>query len=139
MKYYKNSTQNLNYNFSSSEEQYRIISSKATVIRNFPLETKIEYCTGNTCSIVSNLATNTNNKGFRLARNINDENDINENESILITKNFEKDTNTHSIVKQDNVLIIDYPDKSKYVIHSDNTKIYTSPTYKEDNTLYNRK
>ena len=131
MKHYKNSTQNLNYNFSSSEEQYRIISSKATVIRNFPLETKIEYCTGNTCSIVSNLATNTNNKGFRLARNINDENDINENESILITKNFEKDTNTHSIVKQDNVLIIDYPDKSKYVIHSDNTKIYTSPTYKE--------
>ena len=93
----------------------------------------------NTCSIISNLATNTNNKGFRLARNINDENDINENESILITKNFEKDTNTHSIVKQDNILIIDYPDKSKYVIHSDNTKIYTSPTYKEDNTLYNRK
>ena len=93
----------------------------------------------NTCLIVSNLATNTNNKRFRLARNINDENDINENESILITKNFEKDINTHSTAKQDNVLKIDYPDKSKYVIYSDNTKIYTSSTYKEDNTLYNRK
>ncbi len=133
MKHYKNvNNQSTNFSaFSLSEEQYRIISSRATVIRNFPLETKIQYCTGNTCSIMNNLATNTNNKGFRLARNINDENDINENESILITKNFEKDTNTHSIVKQDNVLIIDYPDKSKYVIHSDNTKIYTSPTYKE--------
>ena len=45
MKHYKNSTQNLNYNFSLSKEQYRIISSKATVIRNFSLETKKEYCT----------------------------------------------------------------------------------------------
>ena len=57
MKHYKNSTQNLNYNF-SSEEQYRIISGKAKEIRNFLLETKKEYCTGNTCLIVSNLATN---------------------------------------------------------------------------------
>ena len=115
----------------SKEETYRIISSKASIIKHYPLETKILYSNGNSCSIINNLATNINNKGHRVARSITEETDVSRREDIPVYKHHDPESNTNSIVREDNVIVISYPDNSRYVIHSDDTRIYTSPTVNE--------
>ena len=113
------------------EEHYRVIASKGSVIKYYPLETKILYSSGNCCSIINNLATNVNNKGNRMARSVIDETEVSERESIAISSHFDPESNTNTISREDNVIVIDYPDKSKFVIHGDDTRIYTSPTVNE--------
>ena len=115
----------------NSDENYRLIVGKGNVIRYFALETKIYYSSGNSSSIINNLCINTNNKGFRLAKNLIEENDITEREPIDLHNYYDPVSNTKTTVKEDKTIIINYPDKSKYVIHNDNTKIYISPTEKE--------
>ena len=119
------------YSLISKEETYRIISSKASIIKHYPLETKILYSNGNACSIINNLATNINNKGHRVARSITEETDVSRREDIPVYKHHDPESNTNSIVREDNVIVISYPDNSRYVIHSDDTRIYTSPTVNE--------
>ena len=115
----------------NSDENYRLIVGKGNVIRYFALETKIFYSSGNSASIINNLCINTNNKGFRLAKNLIEENDISEREPVDFHNYFDPVSSTKTTVKEDKTMIINYPDKSTYVIHNDNTKIYISPTIKE--------
>ena len=115
----------------NSDENYRLIVGKGNVIRYFALETKIYYSSGNSSSIINNLCINTNNKGFRLAKNLIEENDITEREPIDLHNYYDPVSNTKTTVKEDKTMIINYPDKSTFVIHNDNTKIYISPTIKE--------
>lgn len=57
----------------SDAEQYRIITSKASVIRYFQMEkSQIMYATGNVCTIQNGLMINTNNKGNRIAKKVED-------------------------------------------------------------------
>ena len=115
----------------NSDENYRLIVGKGNVIRYFTLETKIYYSSGNSSSIINNLCINTNNKGFRLAKNLIEENDITEREPIDLHNYYDPVSNTKTTVKEDKTMIINYPDKSTLVIHNDNTKIYISSTVKE--------
>ena len=120
-----------NFGLNANVEHYRVIASKGSVVKYFALETKILYSNGNACSIINNLATNVNNKGLRIARSVIDDSEVSERESIPISSHFDPESNTKTVVREDNVIVIDYPDTSKYVIHSDDTRIYTSPTVKE--------
>lgn len=121
---------------SSYKEKYRVITGKGSVMKVFDDQTKILYANGNTATIKDGKITNINNKGKSIVKPIPSSDseksgETTEVDGILYSEYFDKESQTDSIVRQDNVITIKYSDNSRYVIHEDNTKIFTSPTIKE--------
>jgi hypothetical protein len=56
----------------TDEEVYRITTSKASIIKQYANKTQLLYANGNVCNIMNGIAINTNNKGYRVARNLNE-------------------------------------------------------------------
>ena len=120
-----------NINNENDNENYRLISSKASVIKYMKNgEININYSSGNTTGIKDNKITNINNKGLKSTKDLST-NDVIEEEPVYYSEHYDPESLSTTIVREDNVKTIKYPDKSKIVIHNDGTKIYTSPVVKE--------
>jgi hypothetical protein len=79
------------------DELHRIITSKASVIKYHSMDKiNVMYANGNVCQIVNGLAINTNNKGLRLAKRLNDKTEY-EMDSIPITIQTDPETNSKNI------------------------------------------
>ena len=130
-KHYKNHN---NINDSQQEEEnenYRMISSKASIIKYMNNgEINILYCSGNTSSIKDGKICNINNKGQKIIKDANT-GEIDEEQPVFFSEHYDPESLSRTIVREDNVKIIQYPDGSKIVLHNDGTKIYTSATVKE--------
>ena len=130
-KHYKNHN---NLNDSKQEEEnenYRMISSKASIIRYMNNgEINILYSSGNTSSIKDGKICNINNKGQKIIKDAST-GEIEEDQPVFFSEHYDPESLSKTIVREDNVKIIQYPDGSKIVLHNDGTKIYTSATVKE--------
>lgn len=118
-------------NSNNKDEEYRIVTSKASIIKQtFTNEKKLMYSNGNVCTIANNFAINVNNKGMRLGKNL-----LTGTETVFdpipVTVQTDPESNTRSLIREDNVLQIRYPDLSQLTVHSDETKIYVYPTMEE--------
>ena len=133
-KYHENnskSKEKLNESEEEEHENYRLISSKASIIRYMNNnEIKILYSNGNTSSIKDGKICNVNNKGQKIVKDSNT-GEITEEEPIFFSEHYDPESLSRTIVREDNVKAIQYPDGSKIVLHNDGTKIYTSATVKE--------
>lgn len=110
------------------EETHRIITSKGNIFSYNKLGfVKIMYSNGNTCEINNSISVNTNNKGYRTARRLNDNYQY-ELERIDVTNQTDPESNTQTMIRSDKVMSIKYIDKSLLTIHSDGSKIYTFPS-----------
>ena len=118
----------------NEKENYRLISSKASIIRYMNNgEIKILYSSGNTSTIKNGKICNINNKGHKTLKNINT-GEIEEEEPVFFSEHYDPESLSRTIVREDNVKTIKYPDGAKIVLHNDGTKIYTSAVVKE---IYN--
>jgi hypothetical protein len=114
---------------SKNDESYRVITSKASVIRYFPFDiTTVMFSNGNVTNIQNGLSINTNNKGNRVAKRLNDGYNF-IMDSIPLTIQSDPESNTKTLIRDDKVINIKYPDKSELTIHADDTKIYTYPDH----------
>jgi hypothetical protein len=120
-------TQDTNEVMLTDNETHRIVTSKASVLKYHPLDKTVAmYANGNVCTIQNGLAVNTNNKGNRIAKRIADETMF-QMDPIPITIQSDPESNTKTLIRDDKVILIQYPDDSELTIHSDDTKIYTYP------------
>ena len=112
-------------------ENYRLISSKASIIRYMNNdEIKILYSSGNTSTIKDGKICNINNKGQKIIKDANT-GEISEEEPVFFSEHYDPESLSRTIVREDNVKTIQYPDGAKIVLHNDGTKIYSSATVKE--------
>ena len=115
-------------------ENYRLISSKASIIKYMNNnEIKILYSSGNTSTIKDGKISNINNKGQKIIKDANT-GEIIEDEPVFFSEHYDPESLSRTIVREDNVKTIQYPDGAKIVLHNDGTKIYSSAVVKE---LYN--
>ena len=115
----------------NDNENYRLISSKGSIIRYLNSgEIKILYSNGNTSSIKDGKICNINNKGQKIIKD-SSTGDITEEEPVFFSEHYDPESLSRTILREDNVKAIQYPDGSKIVLHNDGTKIYTSATVKE--------
>ena len=114
-------------------EDYRLITSKASIIRFMENGTKnILYNTGNTSEIKEGKVYNINNKGQKIIKDLST-NDIVQDESVHFIEHYDPESLSRTIVREDNVKTIIYPDGSRFALHNEGTKIYSSPVIKELN------
>ena len=113
------------------KENYRLITSKASIIKYMNSgEIKILYSSGNTSSIKEGKIYNINNKGQKIIKDSNT-GEITEEEPVFFSEHYDPESLSRTIVREDNVKTIQYPDGSKIVLHNDGTNIYTSAIVKE--------
>ena len=130
-KHYKNPNKTNEQDEENQNEDYRLISSKASIIRYMNNgEINILYCSGNTSSIKEGKIHNINNKGQKIIKDANT-GEIEEEQPVFFSEHYDPESLSRTIVREDNVKIIQYPDGSKIVFHNDGTKIYTSAIVKE--------
>ena len=137
-KHYKNDSSEEN----SLNENYRLITSKASVIRYMENgDINILYSSGNTSEIKEGKIYNINNKGQKTIKDIKTGDITNSNNEYFI-EHYDPESLSRTIVREDNVKTIIYPDGSRIALHNDGTKIYSSPIVKElnhftiENNLY---
>ena len=112
-------------------EDYRLITSKASIIKYMNNgEIKILYSSGNTSTIKEGKVYNINNKGQKIIKDINT-GEITEEEPVFFSEHYDPESLSRTVVREDNIKTIEYPDGSKIVLHNDGTKIYTSAIVKE--------
>jgi hypothetical protein len=129
-KHYKNES---NEDNETIKENYRLISSKASVIRYMENgEINILYSTGNTSEIKEGKIYNINNKGQKTIKD-STTGEIEKDESVFFTEHYDPESLSRTIVREDNVKTIIYPDNSRIALHNEGTKIYSSPIIKELN------
>ena len=129
----ENQKQNESEDEDSDNENYRLISSKASIIKYMNNnEIKILYSNGNTSTIKDGKITNINNKGQKVIKDVNT-GEITEDEPVFFSEHYDPETLSTTIVREDNVKTIKYPDGAKVVLHNDGTKIYSSAVVKELN------
>ena len=115
------------------KENYRLITSKASIIRYMNDGTmNILYNTGNTCEIKEGKSYNINNKGQKIIKDLST-GDIVQDESVHFIEHYDPESLSRTIVREDNVKTIIYPDGARFALHNDGTKIYSSPIVKELN------
>lgn len=130
----------------SDIETHRIITSKASIISHYKLnKINILYANGNVCTIHGGVSINTNNKGYRVAKRLQDNFEY-EMDPCAITIQSDPETNSNyyiyflkfnksinfsakTLIRDDNVMTIKYPDNSMLTIHEDNTKVFTFPDH----------
>ena len=91
---------------------------------------KILYCSGNTSTIKEGKIYNINNKGQQIIKDVST-GEITEDTPVYFSEHYDPESLSRTIVREDNVKTIQYPDGSRIVLHNDGTKIYTSATVKE--------
>ena len=129
-KHYRN---NNNEENEESKENYRLITSKASVIRYMENgNINILYCTGNTSEIKDGKIYNINNKGQKTIKDVST-GEITQDESVYFIEHYDQESLSRTIIREDNVKTILYPDGSRIALHNDGTKIYSSPIVKELN------
>lgn len=75
-------------------ETHRIITSKASIISHHKMnKTNVLYANGNVCAIQGGTAVNTNNKGYRVARRLQDNFEY-EMDPVAITIQSDPETNS---------------------------------------------
>ena len=130
-KYSTNNNNNNNYYYLNSKEDAKNnnFSNNLTtnITDNHNEEINIMYSNGNTCNIKNNFAVNTNNKGYKIGKNIN-ENKYVKLENLKVTNQTDPETKTKTMIREDKVLNILYKDNSLLTIHADDTKIFTFPS-----------
>ena len=129
-KRYKNDLSN---NDDTLNENYRLITSKASVIRYMENgDINILYNTGNTSEIREGKIYNINNKGQKIIKD-STTGEVEKDESVYFIEHYDPESLSRTIVREDNVKTIIYPDGSRIALHNDGTKIYSSPIIKELN------
>ena len=133
-KHYKNKCEeNNNVDNENENENYRLITSKASIIRYMENgDIKILYSNGNTSEIKEGKISNINNKGQKIIKDISS-GEIIQSEPVYFIEYYDPESLSHTIVREDNLKTISYPDNSRITLHNDGTKIYTSPVIKELN------
>jgi hypothetical protein len=124
----------------SEEELYRVITSKASIIRYLQMNKQyIMYANSNVCIIQNDMAINTNNKGLRVAKKINTGEEY-EFEPTQVTIQTDPESNTKTMIREDKVMLIKYPEDANTIstlaIHADETRIYTMQLKAEQKTKY---
>ena len=115
---------------------HRIITSKASIINCFEDGSRhILYSNGNFCSIANGKAINTNNKGFRIEKDLST-GELTPLDPIPITIQSDTDSQTKTLIREDGVITIKYPDNTSLTIHNDHTKIYTYAQDTNGNVQY---
>ena len=128
-KHYKNDQ--LKQNENEDDENYRMITSKASIIKYMKNnDIKILYCSGNTSTIKEGKIYNINNKGQQIIKDVST-GEITEDTPVYFSEHYDPESLSRTIVREDNVKTIQYPDGSRIVLHNDGTKIHTSATVKE--------
>ena len=131
-KHYQNTSKEEN-NEDNIKENYRLITSKASIIRYMENGViNILYNTGNTSEIKEGKIYNVNNKGQTTIKDIST-NEITQGESVYYVEHYDPESLSRTIVREDNVKTIIYPDGSRLALHNEGTKIYSSPVVKELN------
>ena len=133
-KHYKNKCEeNNNVDNENENENYRLITSKASIIRYMENgDIKILYSNGNTSEIKEGKISNINNKGQKIIKEISN-GEIIQSEPVYFIEYYDPESLSRTIVREDNLKTISYPDNSRITLHNDGTKIYTSPVIKELN------
>ena len=133
-KHYKNKCEeNNNVDNENENENYRLITSKASIIRYMENgDIKILYSNGNTSEIKEGKISNINNKGQKIIKDISS-GEIIQSEPVYFIEYYDPESLSRTIVREDNLKTISYPDNSRITLHNDGTKIYTSPVIKELN------
>ena len=110
-----------------NEPSFRINTSKASIIiYNEDGSKSVLYANGNVAKIVDNKMINTNNKGNKIEKNL-ETGEIKLIQKVPVTVQSDLDSQTKTMLREDGVINIKYPDESSLTIHTDQTKIYTSP------------
>jgi len=87
-------------------ETHRIITSKASIISHFKMsKTNILYANGNVCTIQGGTSINTNNKGYRVAKRLQDGFEY-EMDPVAITIQSDPETNSKLLIKISNPYLI---------------------------------
>ena len=116
-----------------NEGSFRINTSKASIIiYNEDGSKSVLYSNGNVGKIIGNKMININNKGNKIEKNL-ETGEINLIEKVPVTIQSDLDSQTKTMLREDGVINIKYPDESSLTIHTDQTKIYTSPYDDYDN------
>ena len=130
-KHYKNNNEEKKDYNDNENENYRLITSKASIIRYMENgDIKILYSNGNTSEIKEGKITNINNKGQKSLKDITT-GEITQSDNVYFMEHYDPESLSRTIVREDNTKTIVYPDNSRIILHNDGTKIYTSPVVKE--------
>ena len=110
----------------NEKETSRIITGKATVVRYMQDgSTQILYANGNVAINKKNgIWVTTNNKGLRKGRKVRDDSEI-EYDPIPCARKTDPETGCKILIREDKVMVITYPDGSRYTVHRDGTRFLT--------------
>ena len=125
------------------KNNYRVITSKASIIeyvndennKNENKSMNIYYANGNYSEIKDGKIKNINNKGFQTEKNLST-GEINILQKIPVTVQMDTESQTSTMIREDGVIQIKYPDTSSLTIHKDTTKIFTDVPDKNNNFKY---
>ena len=118
------------------DNEHRIINSKATVIKCYEDgKRRILYSNGNVCEIKNNKAINTNNRGNCVEKDLTT-GEITPLKPIPITVQTDTESQCKTLIREDGVLNLKYPNNTSLTIHEDTTKIYTYAKDDNDNVHY---
>ena len=124
----------------SGQKNYRVATSKASIIEYITDENEntsmnIYYANGNYSEIKDGKIKNINNKGYQIEKNLTT-GEINILDKIPVTVQMDTQSQTSTMIREDGVIQIKYPNKSLLTIHKDATKIFTEVPDENNNFKY---